>query len=96
LYVFDNHLTDLTLSNLAQLQTFKANNNNIEYFAYSNIPKLQKIYIFNNELETIDIYNLPSLQYMDCRQNPMPDSLYDSMDKIDDVTFLHDGNAEDW
>ena len=96
LYVFDNHLTDLTLSNLVELQTFKANNNNIEHFAYSNMPKLEKVYIFNNELETIDIYNLPSLHYLDCRQNPMPDSLYDEMDKIDDITFLHDGNAEDW
>jgi Leucine-rich repeat (LRR) protein len=96
LYVFDNQLTGLTLSNLAQLQTFKANNNKIEHFSYINTPKLEKIYIFNNQLETIDIYNLPSLHYMDCRQNPMPTSLYDEMDKKDDITFLHDGNAEDW
>jgi protein phosphatase 1 regulatory subunit 7 len=96
LYLFDNQLTDLTLSNLAELETFKANNNKIENFTYINTPKLEKIYIFNNQLETIDIYNLPRLHYMDCRQNPMPDSLYDEMDKKDDVTFLHDGNAEDW
>lgn len=96
LYLFDNQLTDLTLSNLTQLQTFKANNNKIKHFSYINTPKLEKIYIFNNQLETIDIYNLPGLLYMDCRQNPMPDSLYDKMDKKDDVTFLHDGNAEDW
>jgi hypothetical protein len=96
LYLFDNHLTALALSNLTQLELMKANNNKIEHFSYSNTPQLKKIYIFNNQLESIDIYNLPSLHYMDCRQNPMPDSLYDEMDKIDDVTFLHDGNAEDW
>jgi Leucine-rich repeat (LRR) protein len=96
LYVFDNHLEVLTLSNLVKLEVLKANNNKIEQFTYSNTPQLKKIYIFNNQLETINIYDLPSLQYMDCRQNPMPDSLYDEMDKVDAITFLHDGNAEDW
>ena len=96
IYLFDNGLKTLILTNLINLEVFKANNNKIETFAYSNIPKLKKMYIFNNQLETINIYDLPSLQYMDCRQNPMPDSLYDEMDKQLDITFLHDGNAEDW
>lgn len=96
LYLFDNQLTQLTLANLPELTEMKANNNKIERFHYQNTPKLAKMYIFNNQLEMIDIYQLPSLQYMDCRQNPMPDSLYDEMDKKNDVTFLHDGNAEDW
>ena len=86
----------LILTNLINLKVLKANNNKIENFSYSNTPKLENMYIFNNQLETINIYDLPSLQYMDCRQNPMPDSLYDEMDKKNDTTFLHDGNAEDW
>ena len=96
IYLFDNGLKTLILTNLINLEVFKANNNKIEHFTYINTPKLERVYIFNNQLETIDIYNLPRLHYMDCRQNPMPDSLYDEMDKIDDITFLHDGNAEDW
>jgi Leucine-rich repeat (LRR) protein len=89
-------MKDLNLSNLINLEVLKANNNKIENFSYSNIPKLEKMYIFNNQLEAININDLPSLQYMDCRQNPMPDSLYDEMDKVDNTTFLHDGNADDW
>jgi Leucine-rich repeat (LRR) protein len=96
LYVFDNKLENLTLSNLVSLTIFKANNNIINHFSYANVPNLEKIYIFNNALETTNIDDLPRLQYMDCRQNPMPDSLYDKMDKMNDITFLHDGNAEDW
>lgn len=96
LYLFDNHLKTLTLSNLPELKILKANNNTIDNFTYIDLPHLEKVYIFNNKLETINIYDLPTLQYMDCRQNPMPDSLYDEMDKKNDVTFLHDGNAEDW
>lgn len=96
LYIFDNQLDMLTLSNLTTLKIIKANNNRIEHFTYSQLPQLEKVYIFNNKLETINIYDLPKLQYMDCRQNPMPDLLYDEMDKKNDVTFLHEGNAEDW
>ncbi|PCI47013.1 MAG: hypothetical protein COB43_12395 [Oceanospirillales bacterium] len=96
LYLFDNQLETLTLSNLVELKTLKTNNNKIEHFTYLNMSQLEKVYIFNNKLATVDIYSLPKLQYMDCRQNPMPDSLYDEMDKKNDVTFLHDGNAEDW
>lgn len=96
IYVFDNSMKSLKLNNLLNLNVLKANNNKIEDFVYSNTPKLQKVYIFNNQLETVNIYDLPSLHYMDCRQNPMPDSLYDEMDQQDEVSFLHDGNAEDW
>lgn len=96
IYLFDNGMETLILTNLINLKVLKANNNKIENFSYSNTPKLENMYIFNNQLETINIYDLPNLQYMDCRQNPMPDSLYDEMDKQNDITFLHDGNAEDW
>jgi len=96
LYLFANQLTTLGLSNLPKLEVLKANNNMLTRFSYANTPRLKKIYIFNNQLETINIYDLPALQYMDCRENPMPDELYDQMDQTDNVTFLHDGNADDW
>ncbi|MCG8311992.1 MAG: hypothetical protein MI976_02145 [Pseudomonadales bacterium] len=96
IYLFDNGMENLELINLAELKVLKTNNNQLEHFSYANTPNLQKIYIFNNKLETINIYDLPKLQYMDCRQNPMPDELYDEMDRMDTATFLHDGNADDW
>ena len=96
MYLFDNGIKTLNLTHLTKLKILKVNNNKIETLNYSHMLKLEKMYIFNNQLETINIHDLPSLQYMDCRQNPMPDSLYDDMDKVDDIAFLHDGNAEDW
>lgn len=95
-YLFSNGLQSLTLNGLTNLKEIKANNNKIEHFSYAALPHLEKMYIFNNELDTINIYDLPSLQYMDCRENPMPDELYDKMDQMEHITFLHDGNAEDW
>ncbi len=95
-YLFSNGLRSLKLGGLTKLKEIKANNNKISDFHYVDLPRLEKMYIFNNELETINIYDLPSLQYMDCRENPMPDELYDEMDQLEHITFLHDGNAEDW
>lgn len=95
-YAFDNGTTSMRFADLQSLEMIKAQNNKASSFIYENTPKLAKIYIFNNELEHMDIYSLPSLQYVDCRQNPMPDPLYDEMDAMEEVTFLHDGNADDW
>jgi hypothetical protein len=96
LYAFDGELISLQLSNLPQLQQIKVNQNKLEEFGYENLPALEKITIFDNQLEHVDIYNLPALTLMDCRQNPMPDKLYEEMDVLTDITFLHDGNADDW
>lgn len=96
LFVFGNDMKTFSLNNLPELILVKAHNNKLERFNYQGVGNLQKIYIFNNELETVDIYSAPKLQYMDCRQNPMPDELYDEMDEVETATFLHDGNADDW
>lgn len=95
-YLFGNNIELLTIEALPALMLIKAHNNKITRFTYSDTPKLTKIYVFNNQLEHFDIDHLPALNYMDCRQNPMPDELYDRMDQVSDVTFLHDGNADDW
>ena len=78
------------------LTLLKINDNQIVKFTYKDLPALEKIYMFNNLMEHVDIYHLPAMKYMDARQNPMPDPLYEEMDKMAGVTFLHDGNAEDW
>lgn len=96
LYVFGNKLSSIKLANLQRLKTLNANGNRITLIGYANLPELEKVVIFNNRLETINIHDLPAMTYMDCRENPMPDSLYDEMDSQADITFLHDGNAEDW
>lgn len=95
-YASGNRLESLTLINLPALEIFKANNNKLLQFHYQDLPLLEKIYLFDNELETMDIYQMPKLKYMFVRQNPMPDELYEEMDKLPGVTVLHDGNAEDW
>ncbi len=96
LYLFGNRFSDLELNNFPKLKQLKANSAGVHYFHYSNLPSLQKIYMFDNQMETIDIHSLPALIYMDVRQNPMPDELYEEMDKMPNMTILHDGNAEDW
>lgn len=96
MYVFGNKLTALELTNLANLKVIKANSNLLETVTFKNTTNLEKIYIFDNKLETVDIYGLPNMKMMDCRQNPMPDPLYEEMDKMTAVTFFHDGNADDW
>lgn len=96
MYVFGNKLTALALTNLTNLKVIKANNNRLETLSFKNNSSLEKIYIFDNKLETVDIYGLPKMKMMDCRQNPMPDPLYEEMDRMTAVTFFHDGNADDW
>lgn len=95
-FAFSNKLTSFELDNLPKLKQIKANSNQLTQFSYKALPELEKIYLFDNLMEMIDIYNLPSMRYMDVRQNPMPDELYEKMDALSGVTILHDGNAEDW
>lgn len=96
LYLFGNHLEKFHLQQLPALKLLKINDNRILTFTYQDLPAVEKIYMFNNLMEHVDIYHLPAMTYMDARQNPMPDPLYEEMDKMKGVTYLHDGNAEDW
>lgn len=96
LYLFGNRLEKFHLQQLPALRLLKINDNQLLAFTYDGLPAVEKIYMFNNLMEHVDIYRLPALKYMDARQNPMPDPLYEEMDKMSGVTFLHDGNAEDW
>ena len=95
LFVFSANLQYLHL-NLPAAITIRANNNRLVEFNYQQLNQLNKLYLFNNELPTMDITRLPALVFLDVRQNPMPDELYDKMDQLTHVTTFHDGNAEDW
>ena len=96
LYLFNNQLAQLHLQPLPALKLLKINENRIVKFTYAELPAVEKMYMFNNLMEHVDIYRLPRMTYMDARQNPMPDPLDEEMDKMKGVTYLHDGNAEDW
>jgi protein phosphatase 1 regulatory subunit 7 len=96
LYVFNNKLPRLALADLPNLKQVKANNNLITNFTYKTLPALEKLYLFGNKMTDMDIYNLQLARYVDVRQNPMPDKLYEDMEKVKGITFLHDGNAADW
>lgn len=95
LYIFSTNLQTLTLS-LPTATIVRANNNQLTQFTYRHLTQLKKLYLFDNALKALDITRLPQLHFMDVRQNPMPDELYDAMDQLPQATVLHDGNAEDW
>lgn len=96
LYFFGNQIPKVELKDLPELSQIKANSSKIVVFEYQGLPNLEKIYLFDNQIELLDIYHFPAMKYMDVRQNPMSDELYEEMDKLSNMTILHDGNAEDW
>lgn len=95
LFIFSTNTETLELE-LPSAILIRANNNRLTRFHHQKLRNLSKLYLFNNNLPTLDISGLDSLQFLDVRQNPMPDELYDRMDRLLNVTVFHDGNAEDW
>jgi protein phosphatase 1 regulatory subunit 7 len=57
---------------------------------------LETGYFFDNQLEDLQITGLEKLTFLDVKQNPMPDELYDFYDKQEGIVISHDGNADDW
>lgn len=95
LFIFSTNIESLELELPAAI-LIRANNNRLTRFHHQKLGKLIKLYLFNNNLPTLDIGGLDELQFLDVRQNPMPDELYDQMDQLLSITIFHDGNAEDW
>lgn len=95
-FVFKNRLQRISIDNLPNLIKLKANVNQLVELNIVRVNKLEKLYLFNNQLKEISMTSLPVLSYFDARQNPMPDEFYDYLDSIENLTVLHDGNAEDW
>lgn len=96
LYAFRNVLTTIDLSGLTKLTKMRLMQNQLKTLDITPLIALQEGHIFDNELTTLSIAGLNQLKFLDVRQNPMPDELYDKFDQQVGVTISHDGNADDW
>ncbi len=96
LYLFKNKLKTVDFKGLSQLKKIRITNNQLETLDISPLTALEKAYFFDNKLEDLVVKGLPKLTFIELRQNPMPDDVYDRYDAIDGITIVHDGNADDW
>lgn len=96
LYLFKNKLKTIDFTGLTQLKKIRITNNQLESLDISRLVSLEKAYFFDNKLEELVVKGLPKLTFIELRQNPMPDEVYDRYDAIDGITIVHDGNADDW
>lgn len=96
LYLFKNRLTTVDFTGLSKLNKLRITNNQLSTLDISPLVALKKAYFFNNELEDLVVKGLANLTFIELRQNPMPDEVYDRYDAIEGVTIIHDGNADDW
>lgn len=96
LYLFGNKLEQLNLEGLERLAKLKAEKNQLLAVQFAPKSALEKVYLFNNKMVDINIDTLTELKFIDVRSNPMPDEVYDYLDKFRGVKASHDGNTEDW
>lgn len=96
LYLFKNKLTHIDFTGLTQLEKIRITNNQLNKIDISPLISLKKAYFFDNKLEELIVKGLPNLKFIELRQNPMPDDVYDRYDALDGITIVHDGNADDW
>lgn len=96
LYLFKNKLKTVDFTGLVQLKKIRITNNQLNSLDISGLNSLEKAYFFDNKLEDLIVKGLPKLAFIELRQNPMPDEVYDRYDAIDGITIVHDGNADDW
>jgi len=96
LYLFKNRLTSIDFSNLSKLKKIRITNNLLKNIDISPLLSLEKAYFFDNKLEDLHLKGLTKLKFVELRQNPMPDEVYDRYDEMENMTIIHDGNADDW
>lgn len=96
LYLFKNKLTTVNFKGLSQLKKIRITNNKLKKIDISTLISLEKAYFFDNKLEDLIVTELPKLKFIELRQNPMPDEVYDRYDALEGITIIHDGNADDW
>lgn len=96
LYLFRNNLSSLDLSGLGSLTEMRLMQNQLESLDITPLIALEQAHIFDNQLEDLSIEGLNQLTFLDVRQNPMPDELYDFYDEQQGIVISHDGNADDW
>lgn len=96
LYLFRNKLKQLDTKGLVSLKKVRMMQNKLEVLDITPMKALETGYFFDNELEDLSIEGLSKLTFLDVRQNPMPDELYDFYDEQEGMVISHDGNADDW
>jgi len=96
LYLFKNRLTSINFLGLTKLKKMRITNNLLVDINIDPLVSLEKAYFFDNKLEELQLDGLPKLGFVELRQNPMPDEVYDRYDKMEGITIIHDGNADDW
>jgi len=96
LYLFRNKLKQLDTKGLTSLKKVRMMQNKLEVLDITPMKALETGYFFDNELEDLSIEGLSKLTFLDVRQNPMPDELYDFYDEQEGMVISHDGNADDW
>ncbi len=96
LYLFKNKLITVDFNGVSQLKKIRITNNKLKILDISPLISLEKAYFFDNKLEELIVAGLPKLKFIELRQNPMPDEVYDRYDALEGITIIHDGNADDW
>lgn len=96
LYAFQNKLTEVDLTGLTALKKLRLAQNKITELNTQDLSALESAHLFDNQMEDLDIRPMVKLTFMDVKQNPMPDELYDFFDEQEGVVISHDGNADDW
>lgn len=96
LYLFRNKLQRIDLSGLSSLKKLRLMQNALTELDISPLTSLEMGYFFDNQLKDLQISGLSKLQFLDVKQNPMPDELYDFYDQQEGIIINHDGNADDW
>lgn len=96
LYAFQNKLEAVDLTGLNALQKLRLAQNKILSLNTQDLVSLESAHLFDNQMEDLDITPMVSLTFMDVKQNPMPDALYDFFDEQKGIVISHDGNADDW
>lgn len=96
LYLFKNKLTTINFEGVDSLTKMRIMQNKLEVLDISPLQSLTEAYLWDNQLEDLQITGLDKLEFLDVKQNPMPDELYDFFDQQSGITISHDGNADDW
>jgi Leucine-rich repeat (LRR) protein len=96
LYLFKNKLSTINFDGVLSLIKMRIMQNELNQLDISPLQSLTEAYLWDNQLEDLQIKGLQNLEFLDVKQNPMPDELYDFYDQQSGITISHDGNADDW
>ena len=79
LWIFDNSLTSLDLSNNTKLTRLNCCNNSLTSIDVSHNPQLEWLYCFENSLATLDISRNKNLNYLACYGNKFSTAVLDEI-----------------